>query len=144
MFKEQKGVTLIALVITIIVLLILAGVSIAFLTGDNGILNKATKGASSQQVAEAKELVVTEVAAQYTTYLENKYTNSNVAQNGAAAFVATAKTVEGKYSIVAGTTDGANAGTVTITPLGKDDQGKDVTYTGTINHDGSITWNETK
>lgn len=41
MFKEQKGVTLIALVITIIVLLILAGVSIAMLTGDNGILTKA-------------------------------------------------------------------------------------------------------
>ena len=40
MFKEQKGVTLIALVITIIVLLILAGVSIAFLTGENGILTR--------------------------------------------------------------------------------------------------------
>lgn len=36
--KEKKGITLIALVITIIVLLILAGVSIAMLTGDNGIL----------------------------------------------------------------------------------------------------------
>ena len=47
MFKEQKGVTLIALVITIIVLLILAGVSIAFLTGENGILNKSTKAAAS-------------------------------------------------------------------------------------------------
>ncbi len=35
---KEKGVTLIALVITIIVLLILAGVSIATLTGDNGIL----------------------------------------------------------------------------------------------------------
>ena len=36
--KENKGITLIALVITIIVLLILAGVSIATLTGNNGIL----------------------------------------------------------------------------------------------------------
>ena len=35
---RQKGITLIALVITIIVLLILAGVSIATLTGENGIL----------------------------------------------------------------------------------------------------------
>ena len=40
--KTKKGITLIALVITIIVLLILAGVSIAMLTGENGILNKAT------------------------------------------------------------------------------------------------------
>ena len=39
--KEEKGITLIALVITIIVLLILAGVSIAMLTGENGILTKA-------------------------------------------------------------------------------------------------------
>ena len=38
--KSKKGVTLIALVITIIVLLILAGVTIATLTGDNGILTK--------------------------------------------------------------------------------------------------------
>ena len=39
--KRTKGITLIALVITIIVLLILAGVTIATLTGDNGILTKA-------------------------------------------------------------------------------------------------------
>ncbi len=38
-----KGITLIALVITIIVLLILVGVSIATLTGENGILNKSIK-----------------------------------------------------------------------------------------------------
>ena len=40
-YKSTKGITLIALVITIIVLLILAGVSIAMLTGDNGILSQA-------------------------------------------------------------------------------------------------------
>ena len=39
--KNSKGITLIALVITIIVLLILAGVSIAMLTGDNGLLSQA-------------------------------------------------------------------------------------------------------
>lgn len=41
--RNQKGITLIALVITIIVLLILAGVSIAMLTGENGILTQANK-----------------------------------------------------------------------------------------------------
>ena len=40
--KESNGITLIALVITIIVLLILAGVSISMLSGDNGILRQAT------------------------------------------------------------------------------------------------------
>ena len=38
--KQENGITLIALVITIIVLLILAGVTIATLTRDNGILTK--------------------------------------------------------------------------------------------------------
>ena len=41
--KENKGITLIALVITIIVLLILAGVAIAMLSGQNGILNRASE-----------------------------------------------------------------------------------------------------
>ena len=39
--KKDKGITLIALIVTIIVLLILAGVSIAMLTGQNGILTQA-------------------------------------------------------------------------------------------------------
>ena len=51
--KEAKGITLIALVITIIVLLILAGVAIATLTGDNGILKKA--GDAKTQTEQAKE-----------------------------------------------------------------------------------------
>ena len=40
--KANKGITLIALVITIIVLLILAAISIATLTGENGLLTKAS------------------------------------------------------------------------------------------------------
>ena len=40
-FNENKGITLIALVVTIIVLLILAGISVSMLTGQNGILNRA-------------------------------------------------------------------------------------------------------
>ena len=40
---HEKGITLIALVITIIILLILASISIATLTGENGILSKALK-----------------------------------------------------------------------------------------------------
>ena len=47
--KTSKGITLIALVITIIVLLILAGVSIAMLTGDNGILTKSTEAKQTNE-----------------------------------------------------------------------------------------------
>jgi surface protein len=51
---KEKGITLIALVITIIVLLILAGVTVATLTGDNGLLTKAgqAKGAAEQSNLE--------------------------------------------------------------------------------------------
>ena len=55
--KNNKGITLIALVITIIVLLILAGVSIAMLTGDNGILTQASTSKTNTQVAEVVERV---------------------------------------------------------------------------------------
>ena len=41
--KSTNGITLISLVVTIIILLILAGISIASLTGDNGILGQARK-----------------------------------------------------------------------------------------------------
>ena len=47
--RKNNGITLIALVITIIVLLILAGISIAMLTGDNGILKKTTKQTSAEE-----------------------------------------------------------------------------------------------
>ena len=40
--KNERGITLVALVITIIVLLILSGISISIIVGDNGILAKAT------------------------------------------------------------------------------------------------------
>ncbi|MCI8384476.1 MAG: type II secretion system protein [Clostridia bacterium] len=55
--KNNKGITLIALVITIIVLLILAGVSIATLTGENGILNKSTSAKQDKEQQEGKELI---------------------------------------------------------------------------------------
>ncbi len=54
-FKGKKGITLIALVITIIVLLILAGVTIATLTGENGILSNATRAKDETDEASARE-----------------------------------------------------------------------------------------
>ncbi len=69
--KNQKGITLIALVITIIVLLILAGISIAMLTGENGILTKATEATTNTKMGEAKEAVKLGVA---TIITENEGT----------------------------------------------------------------------
>ena len=55
--RNQRGITLIALVITIIVLLILAGVSIAMLTGDNGILSNAQKAKDETLKSEVIERI---------------------------------------------------------------------------------------
>ena len=67
--RNNKGITLIALVITIIVLLILAGVSIAMLTGENGLLTKSNSAALKTRAAEAKENVETAISAVYTKKL---------------------------------------------------------------------------
>ena len=61
--KNQKGITLIALVITIIVLIILAGVSIAMLTGDNGILTNANTSKEETDISAAKERINMELNA---------------------------------------------------------------------------------
>ena len=53
--KTNKGITLIALAITIIVLLILAGISISMLTGQNGILNRAGKAKEQTEAAQKEE-----------------------------------------------------------------------------------------
>ena len=52
---KRKGITLIALVITIIVLLILAGITISALSGDNGILTNATRAALSTELSKYQE-----------------------------------------------------------------------------------------
>lgn len=57
MKNSIKGITLVALVVTIVVLLILAGISITMLTGDNGIINQAQKAKTSTEYAQWEELI---------------------------------------------------------------------------------------
>ena len=56
--KRNKGITLIALVITIIVLLILAGVAISMLSGENGILRKAAEAKTKTEEAQKEESTI--------------------------------------------------------------------------------------
>ena len=81
--KEQKGITLIALVITIIVLLILAGVSIATLTGENGILTKANEAKTKTEKAGAYEQVQVEVLGSMGAYgtIDLEELNNNLKNN---------------------------------------------------------------
>lgn len=57
MFKKERGITLVALVVTIVVLLILAGVSISMVLGNNGIVTKAQASQAAQDKAYAREVV---------------------------------------------------------------------------------------
>ena len=77
--KKQTGITLIALVITIIVLLILAGVSIATLTGNNGILKQANQAKENNNSAAVKEKV--EVEALGSMDKSGKFNESTFEEN---------------------------------------------------------------
>ena len=79
-FKQRKGITLIALVITIIVLLILAGISISMLSGDNSILQKATDAKINTDNANEKEQIQIVVLGSYNdnAKLEVATVNSNI------------------------------------------------------------------
>ena len=69
--KTKKGITLIALIVTIIILLILAGVAIATLFGENGILNRAATSGEETKRASAKERLQTELLAIQAEKLSN-------------------------------------------------------------------------
>ena len=73
---NNKGITLIALVITIIVLLILAGVSIAMLTGNNGILTQANNAKNATTAAEAEEAVKLAVAEILANKMDPNYSGT--------------------------------------------------------------------
>ena len=76
--KKNNGITLIALVITIIVLLILATVSIATLTGENGILTRADS--AKEETKQAEEIEKIKIAVSEAQIAENGYRKLN--QNG--------------------------------------------------------------
>ena len=90
-FKSQKGVTLVALVITIIVLIILAGISINFILGNNGIITIAKKAKENIELAKIEE--ETELNEVYT-----QLASSNIGSGG-TNYDAIAKLTEFKTAI---------------------------------------------
>lgn len=150
--KNQNGITLIALVITIIVLLILAGISIAMLTGDNGLLGKSQTAVSDNAIAGAKDEISTEVQAGMATYLQNKYANNS----SDTAFATMEKQLIGdstRLKLVDGTAVKVNGCDVTIalTKTGDPEKTSKITITiakdkrtveGEIKSDGTLTWED--
>ena len=73
--RQNKGITLIALVVTIIVLLILAGVSITLLTGENGVITQATRAKEEQTIKGVEERMNLAAGAVRTKILAEKAKN---------------------------------------------------------------------
>ncbi len=122
--KNNKGITLIALVITIIVLLILAGVSIAMLTGNNGILTQANTAKSDTAKAEAVEKINMELNALYSSVLASttKATFDDTEKTNATNNLGTGYTVtmstDKKVITISSSVTGVTAGHVDITGAG--------------------------
>ena len=137
MMRNQKGITLIALVITIIVLLILAGVSIAMLTGENGILTNATESQQKTDYENAREQIDIALQAIKTEALaktidNNSYeANTDIAHLVSSDIIGSTITSDTKYVITpkTGTSD-----TITITYT---NNATKVTVSGSINLTGS-------
>ena len=109
--KEMKGITLIALVITIVVLMILAGVSINTVLGDDGIIKKAKEAAEATRRASAEE-EMNRLVLEYQLASNDETLESFLQE----------KVTEGRID---GVTDNGD-GTITIT---KKVEGKDYTIT---------------
>ncbi len=77
MLKEQKGITLVALVITVIVLLILAGTAVTLAIGGDGIFTKSNESVQKyNNKVNEQDAQLTNVNANLDTYY-NKYINAN-------------------------------------------------------------------
>lgn len=59
--RDEKGITLLALVVTIVLLLILSGITISSLAGDNGLINSAIRAKENSEIDGEKEIIETSV-----------------------------------------------------------------------------------
>ena len=129
--KNKKGITLIALVVTVVVLIILAGVSINAVLGDNGIIKKANQAASVTKEAEVKEAINRTILEFYLTddyeTLED-FLNAKVSEGKIDSVTKNADgtltvkkgeysvTVENKTNSSGGSSSGGSTGGETQTP----------------------------
>ena len=127
--RNNKGITLIALVITIIVLLILAGVSIAMLTGDNGILTQATSARDDTKNAELADKINMALNGELANLLADGYLSggSSTSFSGGADAIAKANGISTTdFDIVLGTSK-TDATSLKITAKGTSISGS-ITY----------------
>ena len=131
MLNNKKGITLIALVVTVVVLIILAGVSINAVIGDDGIIKKAQNSANLTKEAEVKEAINRTILEFYLTndyetledFLKAKVTEGkidSVTKNADGTLTVKkgeySVTVENKTNSSGGSSSGGSTGGETQTP----------------------------
>ena len=82
MLKNKKGITLVALVVTIVVLLILAGVSINLVLGNNGIIVKAREAQKKSAEASQNDLIGMNELTQQLEGVLNENGGGNTGESG--------------------------------------------------------------
>lgn len=120
--RNQKGITLVALVVTIVVLLILAGTSIAMLKGDNGIVTNAQKATVSNKEGQVVENIKNAYNTVKTKVIVGASTNPNYDAQAAATEKEIADTIATE---ILGEETTLTAGTA------KEKDGYKITYTAT-------------
>ena len=75
---KNRGITLIALAVTVIVLLIISGVTISYMTGENGIINQSKESKKFAGAVEEKEVLNTSVAAAVGKSSKSKVEENNL------------------------------------------------------------------
>ena len=144
--KNQKGITLLALVVTIIVLLILAGISIAMLTGENGIITNAQEAATANAYYGATEQVKLAYMAVRTEIMAQTVKNGQYDATGSDATNALAEIVTKDFGSDPKWSVSAADGVITITYSDSAiDQGVigNVDYHDQYNNNGVPTTNNT-
>lgn len=130
---KDRGITLIALIITIIILIILAGVSITLLVGSDGLLSKARNAAEKNKIAAAKEQVELLLMDYKMEFFEKKDATGE-AKDYIVEKLKNGVTIKDYYVQV------SDDGKVEVYK-GNDDSG-DKILTGTIQENGSIVWDD--
>lgn len=142
--KNQKGITLIALIITIIVLLILAGVTIAQIAGNDSAPNKAVEARTKNEQGAAKDAATLLVVEKIQDYYEAKHLNGETDSENILTYLEDEdvlggnKGTTGEYKVkVEENTQDETTGVISVK---KETQ---LIATGTVDSSGVITWDDT-
>ena len=159
MLKEQKGITLIALVITIIVLLILAGITIAMIGSQDSAPNKAAEAKVINEVGAAKDEIVIKASEAVEQWYEDKYVTTGATPAVSAGAAVAGRLIDSTNGMKYSSTTTVQWGTAPVVPTGTNAATADVTFSikskdnglgdnstkhytisGTIKSNGSIDW----